>query len=429
MLGPVQSSTAQSVPSIVATIANVPSGGSVTIDVVLKSTNGWIAATATIGPLPATPAGAGSVTVTVKNNVIPLTAQTQYQHNQKLEYQGSAHVWTPTTVAPTATVAALACDDDSICALGQVMFSPRTGMLGYAWRTGGAAVPVCGGGGTGGLLYTFQNVYAANQPDSALKFAGCGFTFPAGLTYDPNGPPSGMGNNFFFERAADGDGYYLRSVVLDATTPFNVQQAANWGRFTQTLSSFAVHPTGYVVGVASGTHKMEILELPKAAVLDAMPPESPWATMQSGFGTRAGLMNIPVAVTVSNGAVIVLEQGNRRLQAFDLSANPVNYFAGKTTPFAALMNESGSVVYVDIGSDAIGYLYVLSYVNDGATAADYRLDIYAPDGSFLVRTAGIAAAGIKVDPLRTLYTLNYETVAGAPRAEPSLSRWLPSTPS
>jgi hypothetical protein len=127
--------------------------------------------------------------------------------------------------------------------------------------------------------------------------------------------------------------------------------------------------------------------------------------------------------------VIVLEQGNRRMQAFDLAANPVPHFGAKSSPFAPLVSESAGVVYLDIAADLLGYLYVLSYTGDGASAADYRLDIYQPDGTFLVRTTGIAAGAMTVDPFRTLYALNYAAVAGAPRLEPSLSQWLPSTPS
>ncbi len=71
------------------------------------------------------------------------------------------------------------------------------------------------------------------------------------------------------------------------------------------------------------------------------------------------LMDTPVAVTVRNGAILVLEQGNRRFQAFDVTANPVPYFAAQTSPFAALKVESSSAVYVDPGCDALGYLFVL----------------------------------------------------------------------
>ena len=40
----------------------------------------------------------------------------------------------------------------------------------------------------------------------------------------------------------------------------------------------------------------------------------------------------------------------------------------------------------------------------------------------------MAAARMVVDTFRNVYTLNYETIAGSPRVEPSLSQWEPSTP-
>jgi hypothetical protein len=68
---------------------------------------------------------------------------------------------------------------------------------------------------------------------------------------------------------------------------------------------------------------------------------------------------------------------------------------------------------------------VLSYVGSGNTPANYRMDLYGPDGTFLSRTTNVAAGNIAVDLFRNLYTLNYETVSGAPHVEPSLSQWEP----
>ena len=78
--------------------------------------------------------------------------------------------------------------------------------------------------------------------------------------------------------------------------------------------------------------------------------------------------------------------------------------------------------------EGLGYLYVLSFVNDGMRVDAYRLGIYDRQGSFLTRTTGVAAARLAVDTFRNVYTLNYEVVANAPRIEPSLSQWNPSTP-
>ena len=72
------------------------------------------------------------------------------------------------------------------------------------------------------------------------------------------------------------------------------------------------------------------------------------------------------------------------------------------------------------------YLYSLSGI---VQAADYRLDIYNPDGSFLAQVSGIAAASLHVDIWRNVYTLDYEILQGSGRTEPSMATWIPSTPS
>src|SRR6185369_1557422 len=132
------------------------------------------------------------------------------------------------------------------------------------------------------------------------------------------------------------------------------------------------------------------------------------------------------ALTVFEGAILVLEVGNRRVQAFDVSGNPVNQFAQKRQPTFDLADATAT--YLDIGVDGLGYVYVLGFAGSGTSASDYRVEIYTPDGGFLTRTAGIAAGRFAVDTFRSVYTLNYEALAGAPRVEPSLSHWAPSTP-
>jgi hypothetical protein len=94
-----------------------------------------------------------------------------------------------------------------------------------------------------------------------------------------------------------------------------------------------------------------------------------------------------------------------------------------------LTAEPKPVTYLDMGIENKGYIYVLSHANDGHVATDYRLDIYNPDGTFLVRTTGVAAARFAVDLWRNVNTLNFETLTGpAGRLEPSISEWIPPTP-
>jgi hypothetical protein len=97
-----------------------------------------------------------------------------------------------------------------------------------------------------------------------------------------------------------------------------------------------------------------------------------------------------------------------------------------------LRDEGGSNVFVlDLSVESKGYVYVLKYLQPSSGAvmpADYRLDIYAPNGSFLTQVTGLAAARLQVDLWRNVFTLNYEIVQGSGRTEPSVAQWIPSTP-
>ena len=85
-------------------------------------------------------------------------------------------------------------------------------------------------------------------------------------------------------------------------------------------------PSGYAVAVSNLNSKMEVMTLPSAAAPDA---QAQPASLVSGKGDREGLMQGPVAMTVTpDGRILVLEQGNARVQAFDTVGNPVQCFAG-----------------------------------------------------------------------------------------------------
>src|SRR5262245_17562513 len=174
----------------------VPSGGNVSIEVVLRSEDGWIVGGSTnangdlgpVGPIPNTPAMAGAVEVTIKERLIPLTQATRYEHLRKLEYRSGAHAWADSTAAPTATRSVL-CQgqDDRLCNLLGITVGQRTGNVGYAYQAGGQGVTACGDA-TGGVLYTVQNISLAAGNDRNLKQLACGFREPAGIVYDRLGP-------------------------------------------------------------------------------------------------------------------------------------------------------------------------------------------------------------------------------------------------
>ena len=162
---------------------------------------------------------------------------------------------------------------------------------------------------------------------------------------------------------------------------------------------------------------------------------APVASVHCGRGTRSGLLSVPVGVTCSRSTVLVLQstpdQPQGCIAAFDLSGNPVACFGGGLSVAPLRHEDAVRTVVLDISVESKGYIYVLKYLSSGSevvSAADYRLDIYNPDGSFLTQVAGLAAARLQVDLWRNIYTLNYEILEGSGRTEPSIAFWVPSTP-
>jgi hypothetical protein len=413
---------------IVVAFDNVPAGGMVTVDIYLTTDTGYIVGRSTdgngnVGPYGPVSGTETAIDVTIKELLIPLTATTQYVHDVKLEYQGGQHVWVQ-TAAPTATIASLMQgNDNALNDLTGITISQRTGMAGYSFLAGGQGVPFCGTGNSG-IMHMLQNVFLGQNPDKGLKQLPCGFQQTPGIAYEKLGAPT-SGRNFFLQPSPSG--FLLQSVPLDQA-PFDIANPLTWGIFSEALDSLVVVPSGYVLGVDRQNHKMQILELPAAPSNPSTAPQAvPFSFSKMGRGTRVGLLLAPVAVTVFQSTVLILEDGNQRIQAVDVSGNPVLRFQNGASNTVELEKGSG-ITYLDLGVEGLGYLYVLSYVNDGRTAADYRLDIYDPQGNHLTRTTGVAAARMAVDTFRNVYTLNYETIANAPRVEPSLSQWNPCPP-
>lgn len=127
--------------------------------------------------------------------------------------------------------------------------------------------------------------------------------------------------------------------------------------------------------------------------------------------------------------ILTVSSGNPDLvEIFDC----FTYFPLQGGPDGANLN------YLDMAVEAQGYLYVLSYINDGSKTTDYLLDVYNPDGTFLFRSPdaskslkqqNIVAGRIAVDIWRNLYALNYETLSGPNGGkQPGLAHWIPTPP-
>ena len=141
--------------------------------------------------------------------------------------------------------------------------------------------------------------------------------------------------------------YYLRQVDLTAdSSDFDYTTGQSWGAFSNVpLDALVIHPNGYAIGVNYEFHKLMVVQLPAAATADA---NAPIALPLSGKGIQQGLLNGPVAITVApDGRILILEQDNCRVQAFDTMGNAVQCFAGPiefdlNTSFTSELN-SGSL--------------------------------------------------------------------------------------
>lgn len=174
-----------------------------------------------------------------------------------------------------------------------------------------------------------QWTIAVNSIPTYSLFAGAGqinvYPYPA-VVISPN--------NFYLQPTSTDPTdyqYQLRKIVLDNTTPFDMNQTRSWGLFLLPhLNDVVVHPQGYVVGAHFNLNMLEILQLPVQSSPDdqAIP-----AVFVGGNGTRPGLFGGPVALAVTaDGRILVLEQTNQRIQAIDVNGNPVPSFTAAVLP-------------------------------------------------------------------------------------------------
>jgi hypothetical protein len=372
----------------------------------------------------------GSLTLNVQGSIIeslvPLSAQTQYNHYQKLAFENGHHVWKRTTTPPAGVFSgSIDCPNSGhvMCRLVNITINDLAYALGYTYQASGQNLPLdFGTDPQNGQMYAFQSISVLGDPEAGMKQPKVGFSLQPYISYDQFGPAplfelpaatymealdaangkpvppavatafananpkpdpdhtNGSGNftlpdgsivtvvthsaewyiglpnkplynlrratdtikvfdyptpafsprNYYLDSRsfAKEQKYYLRQVVLDdKSSTFDYSSGKSWGAFAETLlDAIVVHPNGYVIGVNYEFHKMLILQLPSTAMNDA---DAPVALPMSGKGLREGLLQGPVGLAVTpDGRILVLEQDNARIQAFDTMANPVQCFAG-----------------------------------------------------------------------------------------------------
>lgn len=470
--------TTQSDP-VTVNFSSAPAGGELKVYAMFYADNGWVAGMGETAWIEAkgnatNPDGSALLKIdnlVIKNFEVPLDAHSVYTHKQKLSYQkfdaqGHAspdgtyqHGWL-SSPAPTATPASPPPKEGhAITRLSGLTLSQSPTQLAYAWEASGLHVHVNSPVNpiSDDPVGTLQNITVLQRPQEAYAVPEVGFSGKANVAYDIASPDDGTGMNFFIDTTS-GSGYHLRRLSLVCPPPdkdgiyhpqpprFTTATNESWGCFQLENDRYIYHPKGYVIGISMALSKLEILKIPALPSADNEAPQATLALGDSGDDARYGLINSPVALGAAlDGRLLVLESKNNRVQAFDVDGVPVACFSiteqnpppPGVTPdpsgfqsTMALIDEKGSVKYLDLAVESKGYLYILSHTDDGSQAWQYKVDIYNPDGSFLVTTPGVAAGALTVDLLRDLYTLNYEVILGEnDRTEPSVSMWIPPAPS
>jgi len=345
-----------------------------------------------------------------------ITASTVFQRADTTTYSSTAggeYTWSD-AVTDTGTLA-----NSSVQEVTGVTISTRLGVAGIVWKESDKywlrGVPVAENGTTISLGNATRQGYARRPFLLFDAFVGAG----------------DVGNHVLLEPDDTDSGYHVRRLNDPSTGALSWDPTISLGYFPLPVSAAALHSSGRVVAVHTDSGRL-------GGVLPAATPLPPLATYTAGPGTEIGLLSSPTAIAITNpGIVIVLEAGATQLSAFDLNGHPVRYF-GTQSPLSFSLALPGSLTYLDIAVDGAGQIYVLSYSNDGSQPADYRIDVYTPNGAPLATNSpGTNVPHLAVDYWRSIYAANYSALldssTGQPRidpalgvAEPSLSRFDPS---
>lgn len=340
-----------------------------------------------------------SVTVAQTEPPVAITGNTQFTLSRRLSYNGSAYVWdTSPASQPTPST--------GITAVGITIQTPAQ-CIGYVWNASGQSLSNCSGTGPVTQPYLMQNI-GAIAPQAELKTINCGLIQQPYLAYGADG--------YFLDPRTTPP--CLRAVNLSAGS-FDLNQTGAAGCFREAgISSVAIHPGGYAAGVDSVNSRLEIVRLAPSAVPAGNAPQS---QVFGGPGQRPGLLLNPVAVAVTpSGFVLVLEQGNMRIQAFDIHGNPAALFAGSSV--VALSLPAGAQP-LDLAVSPAGFIYVL-WSDTGGIA---HLDAMSSSAVLLSRTGGLNAAKIAVDSRESVFSLDNLTIVGQRgQPEPSISVWVPA---
>jgi len=401
--------TTQTAP-IVVNLTGVPYGGFISLAVGFYSDNNWLAGKGTLSAADNT---LNSFSMTITEYKVPLDASTVYTHKEKTALDASGkHIWSATT-RPPSQLSQCSQSAGQICEIENITNSNSFASVGYVWQ----------GYGSSGQQKFFGNVSYTSNPEQGSIIV------PNALrtVYDLMGDSKSQ-RNFYIDA-----NYFVRQIRLDLNgRPVIDEPSSNraWGRLNVSPDALLLTPNGKLISINRKLCKIEVLSLPQAATTDS---QASLAATYSGKGAREGLLDAPVCATVTaTGLLLILETGNNRVQAFDTGGGPVPIYSGQQPYAFSLKYSASEYTYLDMSSEYTGYVYLLCYKTINGMDA-YFLDIYDPKGNFVSRTSNFSGAKISVSYWRDVFAANLEALRKPDNSfpaitEPTISRWIPSTP-
>lgn len=418
------------------TVKDLPAGGRIKAVAELRTSKGWVAAQGETDWIEAVPTDhlLDLGPLTLKSNAVPISDKTKLSHKARLTNDKMGKLfWDKTAEPPTATRRDL--DPTAKVGLTELTgftLSQPNQALGLSYRANGLHLPDDDPNRdpSDKAMYRVSNISTSKDPVAKAAASGIGFTMPTGIEYlllggDSAGWFVDASNPEFDPEENPTGGYHLRRIDLSGPPDFDKARKVSYGRFSCMMEDFALHPSGYLCGIHCDDNKLGILRVALTPCPDA---EVEVAQLLAGDGARPGLVREPRSIAISgDGRFLVLEDLNQRIQAFDISGNPVPCFDGQ--PFFDLHRQDGHAHLLAHDVDPSGYVFVAGYIAQGDDPQDYFLDIYDDTGAHLCRNYGFNAGRIAVTKLRNIYALNFEGIKGKDmKVHPSVSYWAPNEP-
>lgn len=352
----------------------VPWGGKLQVLAMVYSKSGWLCGKYQSDWLDAVPdslsTGIKAVEGNIKELLVPLTMDTQYNFMQKISYSDQKkHYWFGKSAGasvPTDTVSNLNSGNEgnNIAALSNITINETAYVIGYTWQASGVNIPLENTPGPdSGQMFVFQNLSVLSNPECRMKFPPFGFKTKPGLAYDIYGGSPDLAGplNFVIDTRNASAGYVRLVDLLDKSNTFDLNSGKSYGTFSLgDIDDLAVHPNGYLIAVNWASHKMQILKLSDVEVEDASAPQ---AMLLSGKGVEQGLLNGPIALAISPDAnIYILESLNNRVQAFDIAGNPAPSFPGQQL----FRVSNGSAMAPELDQKTVPPALIEAFISNGA---------------------------------------------------------------